>query len=171
MRFEKLYRELEKKKIQYLLVGGIAVNLHGYARFTADLDLFISLDNTNVENFIHIVKQLGYSPRVPVKIEDFADPKKRKEWINKKHMKVFSLIEPKKPLEHVDILIIHEKQFKKYYPRRDQIKIDDFSLSVISLSDLIQMKKEAGRGRDLIDIGALRELEKIKKAKKNKSKI
>ena len=43
--FEKVFRELNKTRVKYLVVGGVAVNLYGYLRFTGDLDLLLLLNN------------------------------------------------------------------------------------------------------------------------------
>lgn len=46
--FEKVFRELNKAKVKYLVVGGVAVNLYGYLRFTGDLDLLILLNEEKI---------------------------------------------------------------------------------------------------------------------------
>lgn len=45
--FEKVFRELNKTNVKYLVIGGVAVNLHGYVRFTGDLDLLLLLSKEN----------------------------------------------------------------------------------------------------------------------------
>ena len=77
--YSELFAAFEKAKIRYLVVGGVAVVLHGFLRATADLDLIIALDPENVEKFLRLMKELGYKPRVPVSIDDFASPEQRKK--------------------------------------------------------------------------------------------
>lgn len=92
--YEELFRDFDKAGVRYLVVGGVAVNLHGFVRMTADLDLIVALDPENLRAFLALMKSKGYKPKVPVPIEDFADPNKRKNWIIDKEMKVFSLYHP-----------------------------------------------------------------------------
>src|SRR5713101_1184841 len=56
MFYIELFRALEEEKVRYLLVGGLAVNLHGIARFTADVDIMLALD---AENLGHCVAAAG----------------------------------------------------------------------------------------------------------------
>ncbi len=58
--FEKIFKEFNKTKIKYLVVGGVAVNLYGYARFTGDLDILLLLDKKNLEKMDKIMKKLNY---------------------------------------------------------------------------------------------------------------
>jgi hypothetical protein len=94
MLYQKIIEKMNDEQVEYLVVGGIAVNLYGYIRATMDLDMLLMLDDVNTGKFIKIAKKLGYQPRVPVAIDDFSDPVKRKEWIRKKNMKVFSVYNP-----------------------------------------------------------------------------
>lgn len=91
MLFEHIFKELEAHKVKYLVIGGIAVNLHGFARATGDLDIMISYDDSNVEAFLMAAGALDLTPKIPVKLEEFSDPSKREMWQNSKNMKVFSL--------------------------------------------------------------------------------
>ena len=75
----------------YLVVGGVAVNLYGVLRTTADLDLMVHLrDGDNAHGFVAAMKELNYKPRAPVNADDFADPLKRQEWIQDKRALVFT---------------------------------------------------------------------------------
>ena len=91
MFYERIFRELRKKEIRYLVIGGIAVNIHGYSRATGDLDIMISFDKGNLDEFIALLQELGFKPRIPVRVEEFGDPEKVDKWKKEKHMKVFSV--------------------------------------------------------------------------------
>src|SRR5258708_3408456 len=103
MIYLELLKALEDKGIRYVVVGGVAVVLHGFVRATMDLDLIISLDADNTGRFLQLVKELGYRPKVPVPLEDFAKLEKRKEWMETKGMRVFSLHHSKRVQELVDV--------------------------------------------------------------------
>ena len=158
MLFSKIINELEKRKIRYLLIGGVAVNLHGYSRITKDLDLMISFEKENIDKFIEFVNDLGYTPKVPVDIKELADPEKREYWKKEKNMQVFSVRSPDDEFEYIDVMIQDYIDFERAYKDRKIYLDDKISASVISIDDLISLKEFAGRGRDLVDMKILRKL-------------
>ena len=88
---EKIFTVLNAARVRYLIAGGIAVNIHGYQRMTADLDLVVQLETTNLLNALRALSTLGYKPTLPVKAEQFADAAMRQTWIETKNMKVFGM--------------------------------------------------------------------------------
>ena len=62
---EKLVRELFRAKVPYLVVGGMAVNLHGYDRSTGDLDIMVSLKSADLKRLVRAVKAIGFKPKNP----------------------------------------------------------------------------------------------------------
>ncbi|HEY8961886.1 MAG TPA: hypothetical protein VIM57_06740 [Luteolibacter sp.] len=74
---ELIARTLNGEDIRYLVVGGLAVNAHGYERFTQDLDLVIGLEPGNVTRALRALMRIGYNPAIPISPEDFADPANR----------------------------------------------------------------------------------------------
>lgn len=169
MFYEQVFKKLNKKKVRYLIVGGIAVNLHGFPRVTGDLDIMLNLkDNKSVNGFVEVIKVLGFKPKIPVEVDDFAIPSKRKSWIEEKNMKVFSVYNPSQEIEHIDVLIENLIDFDKAYKTREIVNAGNLKVPVVSIDDLIKLKKIAGRKRDEIDIAALKEIKIIKNAKKGK---
>ncbi len=83
--------------MRFRVVGGVAVVLHGHPRFTADLDLVLDLDVANVTRALDVLAAKGFRPRPPVPIADFADPEKRRSWIDEKGLMVFSRWRPAAP--------------------------------------------------------------------------
>ncbi|RJQ32136.1 MAG: hypothetical protein C4562_03655 [Actinobacteria bacterium] len=162
MLYQKIIEKLHEKDIKYLVVGGIAVNLYGYIRATADLDILILLDHINTAKFVEITKELGYKPRVPVNIDDFSNASKRESWIKEKNMKVFSVYNPNNTMEHIDVLIENYIDFDKAFERREVIKLDNTEINLINIDDLIKLKKVSGRDRDMIDIKALTKIKELK---------
>lgn len=140
------------------MVGGLAVSLHGAVRFTADIDIILSFDDKNIEKFISLLNKLGYKPRMPVDPMDFANPQKRKKWIDEKNMKVFSFYNPKNPLEIIDVFIDNPIDFNELDKKKTIKKAKDIEIPIASIDDLIELKKLAGRDQDILDIKKLREL-------------
>jgi predicted nucleotidyltransferase len=160
----ELLKALEEKGIRYVVVGGVAVVLHGFVRATMDLDLIVSLEAGNTGKFLQLVKELGYRPKAPVPLEDFAKVEKRNEWVETKGMIVFSLHHSKRVQELVDVFVEEPIPFDNLYARRIQVPVEGCLISVASNQDLRTLKRAAGRPQDLEDVRALEELETRKKS-------
>lgn len=163
MYFYHVFEQLNKNNIRYLVVGGMAVNLHGFLRVTADLDIAIALDKGNLEKFVAMIKEMGWKPRIPVPLEDLLDVAKRESWYVEKNMKAFTLYNPKDFSETLDVLLKFSEEFDTVYERKVVMSPKGVSVPVISMDDLIKMKSAAGRQRDLFDIQGLSELREIAK--------
>lgn len=170
MNFIELLKNIEQLKIKFLVVGGIAVNLHGIERPTKDLDLIIYLEKRNLLRFINLMKRLGFIPKIPVNPVDFADAKKRQKWIKQKNMIVFSFIHQDNIMRVIDVFVKHPLPFDAMYKRKIMVRIGNFEIPVISIPDLIKLKQKADRLQDQADIRALKEVLKIKKEFKNEKK-
>jgi len=163
MVYEEIIQALNKDRVDYLVAGGVAVVLHGVIRMTADLDLVLNLDTDNLKMFLSTIKSLGYRPRVPVSEKDILDPAKRRQWIEEKNMLALSFYNPNNPLLLVDLLIDQESQpvsFAKMKKEGVKYKIGRLSVPVVSVDNMIKLKKAAGRDQDKADIKALMELRK-----------
>lgn len=161
MLYERIFKELNNSGIKYVVIGGIAVNLYGYSRATGDLDMIISLTDAELEKFIQVVKKLNLVSRLPVKLDDLANASKRDEWMHEKNMKVFSVYNPEDPIEHIDLMIHGSEKFDKIISNRVIMKTDLITIPVPSFDDLIELKREAGRDRDLLDIKMLKKIKDI----------
>ena len=170
MFYEEIFRELQQKQIRYLVIGGVAVNLHGFSRTTGDLDLMLSMDPRNLKKFVKIIRSLGWKPRLPVDLDDFINNKKRDYWIQEKNMKVFSVYNPKREIEHIDVMAENYINFDKAYQSREEVFAGDIKITVLSIPDLIRLKRIAGRERDEIDISALEKIKELKDAQEDRKK-
>jgi len=156
--FEMVFRALQEAGARYLVVGGVAVVLHGHPRFTADLDLVIALDARNVAAVVQALGSLDYRPRAPVAVERLADPQARREWIEQKGLTVFSLWSPRHSATEVDLFVEEPFPFDEAYARAVVADLGGLRITVAAISDLIDLKSKAGRARDFEDIAALQEL-------------
>ncbi len=150
--------DLNSAGVRYVVVGGVAVVLHGHLRFTADLDLVISLDRANVLAAMRVLEALGFRPRPPVPAEQFADPETRASWIREKGMTVFSLWSPAYPGTDVDIFAEEPIPFEDLSARSKRVEIPPLTVPIASIPDLIAMKRAAGRPVDRDDISALEQI-------------
>lgn len=163
MVYEDIFTKLNERKVKYLVVGGIALVLHGVVRLTADLDLIVKLQTDNLAKFISVMKELGYKPRVPVKAEEFIDPAKRELWIKEKGMRVFSFYHPGKTVALVDVFVDEPIEYRKLEAEQIWIKAGGIKIPVISAKHLIKLKEISGRVQDIADIKALREVIRFEK--------
>ncbi len=153
--FEEIFQQLNQQNVVYLVVGGLAVVLHGHLRTTADIDLVLALDRENVLNAVKALKAVAFQPRPPVPFEELAEPEKRAAWIREKGLTVFSAYSKRFPGIEVDLFVIEPFDFNAVFTRAARITIDETIVTVISLNDLIEMKKKVGRPLDLEDVRAL----------------
>jgi hypothetical protein len=75
--FEEFSKVLNADGVRYVVVGGVAVVLHGHPRMTADIDLVVDLHPSEAKRAIRSLTGMGLRPRVPVEPEAFADPERR----------------------------------------------------------------------------------------------
>jgi predicted nucleotidyltransferase len=157
----KILDALNRAEVRYLVVGGVAVLLHGYVRMTKDLDLVIQLEPDNIRRAMAVLRGLGFQPMVPVAAEAFTDPETRERWAREKNMTVFSLQQPDRPLLPVDLFVTEPFDFNEVYARRAVFQFDGIEASVVPLGELVRLKSQVGRLQDLADLDGLSKLGKI----------
>jgi hypothetical protein len=153
--FDLVFAALTKRNVRYLVVGGVAVVLHGVPRFTADIDLVLSLDRANVLAALDALAGLAYQPRAPVPLRDFADPALRRDWIEDKGLTVFGLWSPDHPATEIDLFIEEPFSFEEVFARATRVDLGENHVTVASIADLIELKRRADRPRDREDIERL----------------
>jgi hypothetical protein len=150
---------LETAKVRYLVVGGVAVVLHGHLRTTADLDLVVELVPENARRAIAALLTLGFRPKAPVPAEAFADEGARRSWIDEKGMTVFSLWSERLPGIEVDLFVQEPFPFAEAYARAARVQLDTITTTVASIPDLVTLKLASGRPVDLADVEALKAIQ------------
>ncbi len=156
--FKRLFDTLNKAGVKYLVCGGIAVNLYGIERATADIDLALRLDEGNLRAFVNVAGLLGLKPKIPVKIEEIIKKEKRDAWVREKAMTVFSLYADEHPFFLLDIFIEDQFDFEEAYERRREIPLDDISIPVAPIDVLIEMKEKTRRPQDVADVFYLKKI-------------
>jgi hypothetical protein len=147
-------------EIKYLVVGGLAVNAHGYERFTNDIDLVIQLESENIIRALNGLKMIGYDPAIPVSPEAFANPGNREIWRREKQMLVLKLWSNKHLRTPIDIFVYEPFDFETEWSKSIQMQIAPaISVPILCYDSLILMKREAGREKDLLDISALKKID------------
>ncbi len=121
--FEPVFEALNRAGVRYVVVGGVAVVLHGHPRLTADLDLAIDLSPAEARKAIEALVGLGLRPRAPVDPAGFADPAVRARWVGERGMRVFSLVDPFDPLRVVGLFAENPVDFEGLWARSETMAL------------------------------------------------
>lgn len=142
MDIEGLLRSLNAHSVDYVLIGAAAFPVHGYARATLDVDVFIRPTPENAQRTRRALTAFGYD------LTSVTD----EELLSRKLLIRQYLVE-------TDIHpFVKGVSFDEVWERRVQDRIGDTPASFASLDDLIRMKEAAGRPKDLEDLRVLRRL-------------
>jgi hypothetical protein len=158
--YGEVLREFQKQKVRYVLVGGMAVNLLGFQRSTADMDILVEMKGTNIAKVVKILKKQGYRVKQPVDPAGLADSKTRNRWIKSKNLKAFNFYKEKE-MKEVDIIVDAPVSYEIAKKRAVYFESGDIKLPVVSVKDLIKMKKGSGRDIDKMDVRMLKKVQKI----------
>jgi hypothetical protein len=155
--FEAIIRALNEAGVRYVIAGGLAVNAHGYLRFTKDADFVIQLIPDNIKRAFAALGILGYKPLAPVTADQFADKATREAWIREKNMQVLQLWSDRHRETSIDLFVYEPFDFDEEYANA-LIKplYGAIEVRFVGIPTLIKMKEAAGREQDRIDIEHLR---------------
>lgn len=155
-----LLKLLSDARIEFVLVGGLAVALQGYQRLTMDVDIVLAMNDDNLQRFIVCAKNSGLQPVMPVALEDLARPELLDQWRDEKHMLAFSLQSRDAVATVLDILIRPVVEFDALKRAATAISIGPLTIPVASIDHLIAMKSATGRSKDQIDIEELQKIQR-----------
>jgi hypothetical protein len=136
--FREFVELLIKHKVDYLIVGGYAVGIHGYPRYTGDLDIWLNNTPENADKILKVVNEFGFSS-YGLTATDFTKPE--------------NIIQLGYPPLRIDLLThIDGVSFDECFPNRKEVVIESLTVNFISYHDLLKNKKASGRNRDKDDI-------------------
>ncbi|WP_264553019.1 nucleotidyl transferase AbiEii/AbiGii toxin family protein [Flavobacterium sp. N2038] len=140
-----------KHKVRMLMVGGGAVNFHGYQRHSADVDFWIETTDENFKKLVLVFNEMGYE------IDDFPENVK----LQQQNISIkFSPVDL--DLELITKFSVN-RTFEEAYNDSEEVTVNDkifLKWNVLSLEDLITSKIKANRAKDLLDVQQLREINK-----------
>lgn len=143
---DKFIQLANKYKVKMLLVGGGAVNFHGYQRHSADVDFWIGVTDENLNKLLKVFNDMGYE------LKSFPDKVKQKE----QNISIkFSPVDL--DLELITNFSVN-KSFNDAYQDSEiaEVKGEQFlKWNVLNFDDLITSKIKSGRPKDLLDIQEL----------------
>lgn len=152
--FNEDYRDmilcLQSEGVEFMLVGGYAVGLHGWPRTTFDIDFWVMANPSNAASIMRALKKFG-APLMDLSEEDFHRPGI-----------VFQIGNAP---QRIDILSsVSGIRYEEAVRHAETMQVDGLSLKVISLDDLILNKRASRRPKDIVDAQTL---EKLKEQKRN----
>lgn len=155
--FLDLLIRLHDAGAEFVIVGGVAAALHGGSRVTFDLDIVPSLEVEPWRRTVELLWAMGARPRIPEPLERICDVALVRQWRADKGMLALNFRHPSGSAE-VDLLVSQSDRFDELKSRAVLIQVGACSFHVVSLDDLIAMKRAAGRPQDLLDIAELTRL-------------
>lgn len=158
MTYVSFFQTLHQSRVRYLLCGGLAVNIYGIQRATADIDLILDFEKENINRFLAAIKSCGYAAALPVDLSNFISEEKRKEIISEKNLIAYSFFNSAAGMMSVDVLMDVPISFEKLWGNRISHGENDFEIQLVSISDLIDLKKYSNREQDKMDIVSLLKL-------------
>ena len=157
--FLEILNELHDHAVDFVIVGGVAVALHGGSRVTFDLDIVPSLAPDSWRAAVDLLWSLGARPRIPEPLERIRDVEQVRRWRLDKNMLALNFRTPDGSAE-VDLMVGESDGFEPLRQRAVEVTVDDRTFVVASIDDLIEMKQRSRRPRDLLDIEDLRTIQK-----------
>lgn len=121
----------------------------------------LDLEPANALRGMSMLESCGLRSRVPVALVDFADPAKRKDSFEHRNMLVFQVWHPDDPFCSVDVFIRNPIDFEALWSRSKIQRLGFTTCRIVSIRDLIAMKRIADRPQDRSDIEAWQRIEKL----------
>lgn len=154
--FIGLFTLLAAARIRFVVVGGLALLLHGLDRLTADVDLAIDLSTDAALEAVRALTRGGYRAMAPVDPVSLANPELRREWQTTRNMKVFSFWDTTNTRPTVDVMLAPVVSFDELWADAALTSIGGIEVRIASVRHLIRMKEAAGRPQDVADLERLR---------------
>lgn len=160
MKISELLQSLADAHVEYVLVGGLAVQLHGFLRATFDIDLVLAMNDENLTRFIDVAKRYGLTPAIPVPIDSLRNASQIDQWHHEKSMLAFSLRETHAGGSVVGVVVRPEVSFESLIANAVIGELSGRRVPIAAIADLLVMKRIANRPKDRLDIAALEKIER-----------
>lgn len=158
MDYNDIFQALYRSDVRYLLCGGLAVNIYGIPRMTADIDFLLEMEADNVLRFQTVMASFGYSPSLPLDLKELVSVDKRKYYLTERNLIAYSFVSLQMASMSVDVLLDSPFTFEDMWKRKELRKMQEAEIYIVSVQDLIDMKKYANRAQDQSDILLLSKL-------------
>jgi hypothetical protein len=138
-----LWTVIEDRQVKACLMGGMSLAHWGYARFTRDVDVLISIDPVSINDFVRALSAVGFAPRTAPFITQVGS-----------HSFVQLMFTPKGRFDEipVDLLIADSDFLRGAVERGFPSRLNNWECRVVSCEDLILLKLQADRLIDRLDV-------------------
>jgi hypothetical protein len=146
-RTREVLAALEREKVEYVIFGGVALNLQGLARATEDLDIFVAPNEENIRRLRVALMSVFHDPHIDeITAEDLLGEYPAVQYV------------PPEGAFHIDILTRLGEAFRFADLERERVDFDGLAVSVVTPATLYTMKKGTVRPRDRGDAERLKRL-------------
>jgi hypothetical protein len=143
---KRLLAALEREQVRYAIFGAVALNLHGLARFTEDLDLFVEPEEGNIDRLKAALRSVIDDPEIEnITSEDLLGDYPAVQY------------SPPDGAFHIDILTRLGEAFSFADLATERVAFGDVTVSVVTPRTLYEMKKNTVRLKDRADAQMLKE--------------
>lgn len=152
----RLFETLARHRVEYLVVGGVAVQVHGHRRTTKDLDIMPAPGPENAARLAAALEELGARPLEGAGVAEIptADPDRL----------ALAAVVPPLVTVHGELHLLKEPKGAAAWEQMRQralvVDLDGTEVAIVGLDDLIRMKLAAGRPADLDDVAVLTAVER-----------
>lgn len=153
---KEIFNSLHQREVKYLLCGGMAVNLYGIPRMTADIDVLIEWEEKNLERFEKAIAEHGYKKNLFFDVKTLLQKEIRLKYIREKNLIAFGYSSDSMQALSLDVLIDVPVDFTECWNRKEIKYMQDIPVYLPSVDDLIQLKEYANREQDRVDIANLK---------------
>lgn len=137
--FIELIRTLENEKVEYVLIGGFAIILHGFVRATQDVDLFVNPTEENIEQLRSSLKRLYKDNSI--------------DEITLSELQKYPVIRYGTDLGfYIDIIIAIGEKFSYNDLESETIELESCKVRIATPKTLYKLKKNTHREIDQLDI-------------------
>jgi len=137
----KFWRSLQQNRVKFIMIGGFATNLHGYQRFTGDMDVWIEDTSENRKNLRKAFFDYGLGDLELLETISFITG-----WT------IFHLKNGLRLDIVTDMKGLEKYSFNECYRLAAIAEIDDVQIPFLHINHLILNKKQVGREKDLLDV-------------------
>ncbi|MEW6415417.1 MAG: nucleotidyl transferase AbiEii/AbiGii toxin family protein [Pseudomonadota bacterium] len=153
-----LFSALDRHQVDYVLIGGLAISLHGIERATMDIDVTVAMTPENLSALVGMARELGMTPMLPVELDTLTDPDQLARWHRERNLEAFALRAPGAAGVTLDVLLFPPVDFSALREHAITLQARAVPVVVASIDDLIALKQAVGRPIDLADIEHLMRL-------------
>lgn len=146
---------LTRAHVEYCVVGGLAVNLHGARRRTYNVDLVVRPDARNLAALQQLLAELGLISREPIELETLASKHERRRLLSSRNLVSIAFRDPRDALREVDVVVAPPLDASGLVARAVARRCGGISVRVAALADLMLMKRVSGWHGDAGDVARL----------------